>query len=83
MARGPTPEFAAQVGEQFEMLLKSLGDETLRKIVMLKMQGYTHPEIAQQLNCVPRTVERKLERIRAKWSNLAPGDALRNGPALG
>jgi RNA polymerase sigma factor (sigma-70 family) len=71
MGREPTPEFAAQVGEQFEFLLDSLGDETLRRIVLLKMQGYSNPEIAAELNCVPRTVERKLERIRDKWAGLS------------
>ncbi|MBI3465417.1 MAG: sigma-70 family RNA polymerase sigma factor [Planctomycetes bacterium] len=75
MGREPTPEFAAQVGEQFEVLLDSLADETLRRIVLLKMQGYSNSEIAEQLNCVPRTVERKLERIRDKWSGLAGNPA--------
>lgn len=73
MGREPTPEFAAQIGEQLETLLDSLGDDTLRKIVLLKMQGYSHAEIAEQLSCVPRTVERKLERIRDKWSGFATG----------
>ena len=34
-----------------------------------KLEGYTNPEIAEQLECTLRTVERKLERIRAYWGN--------------
>ena len=34
--------------------------------------GLTNEEIAEQLHCVPRTIERKLERIREKWSQEPP-----------
>lgn len=63
----PTPEFAAQVAEQYFVLLDGLGDDTLRRIAEWKLEGYTNEEIAEQLACVPRTIERKLEQIRSKW----------------
>ena len=44
-----------------------LSDPGLRQIALWKLEGYTNSEIAQQLECTLRTVERKLERIRAYW----------------
>ena len=63
----PTPEVAALVTEQCEELLARLQDETLRKIAVAKLEGYSNEEIAQELGCAPRTVERKLARIRETW----------------
>jgi RNA polymerase sigma factor (sigma-70 family) len=69
LSTGPTPEFAVEVAEQCERLLDRLGDDQLRSIALMKMDGYTVAEIAQQLSCGQRTVERGLQSIRAKWSN--------------
>jgi DNA-directed RNA polymerase specialized sigma24 family protein len=63
--REPTPEFAAEVAEQFRQLLDRLGDEDLRRIAVWKMEGDTVEEIAARLGCAPRTVERKLRLIRS------------------
>lgn len=62
----PTPEFAAQVAEECERRLTAL-DSDLRQLAQWKLEGYSNEEIADRLHCVPRTVERKLQRIRAKW----------------
>ena len=64
----PTPELANMMAENCEALLSSLDDDSLRDIALLKLEGYTNEEIAAKLECVSRTVERKLERIRDKWS---------------
>jgi DNA-directed RNA polymerase specialized sigma24 family protein len=64
----PTPELANMMAENCEILLSSLNDDSLRDIALLKLEGYTNEEIAAKLDCVSRTVERKLERIRDKWS---------------
>jgi RNA polymerase sigma factor (sigma-70 family) len=64
----PTPEFAAQVAEECERLLHSLGDGNLRSVALKKMEGYSDEEIAAQLGCARRTVVRKLRRIRSIWS---------------
>jgi len=64
----PTPELAAQVAEEYERLLDRLGDDELRTIALWKMEGYTEDEMAAKLGCVPRTVRRKLRRIRALWA---------------
>ena len=64
----PTPEFAAQVAEEYGRLLELLGDETLRQVAVWKMEGYGHDEIAEKLTCSRRTVARKLDTIRIIWS---------------
>jgi len=64
----PTPEFAAQVAEEYQRLLDLLGDETLRRVAVWKMEGLTKDEIAERLDCSRRTVARKLETIRVIWS---------------
>lgn len=63
----PTPEFALQVAEQIDVLVGTLGDETLRAIVALKLVGHTNEEIAAKLDVSTRTIVRKLHRIRQEW----------------
>ncbi len=67
----PTPAFAAQVADEVERLLERLGDADLQAIARWKMEGYTNDEIAEKLQCVPRTVERKLRTIRSIWGQEA------------
>lgn len=64
----PTPDFAAQVAEEYGRLLDLLGDQSLRKVAVWKMEGYGNDEIAQMLDCSRRTVVRKLEAIRVLWN---------------
>jgi RNA polymerase sigma factor (sigma-70 family) len=64
----PTPEFAAQVAEQYQRLLDLLGDDTLRRVAVWKMEGLTTDEVAERLGCSRRTVARKLDAIRVLWS---------------
>jgi RNA polymerase sigma factor (sigma-70 family) len=64
----PTPDFAAQVAEEYRRLLDLLGDETLRRVAVWKMEGYGNDEIADMLDCSRRTVARKLDAIRILWS---------------
>jgi DNA-directed RNA polymerase specialized sigma24 family protein len=65
----PSPDFVAEMAEEYRRLLGRLGDETLRSVAVWKMEGYTNEEIAGKLVCVPRTVERKLRLIRAIWES--------------
>lgn len=64
----PTPEFAALAAEQFRRLLGQLDDTRLCQVALWKMEGYSNDEIAEQLDCSLRTVERKLRLIRTRWS---------------
>jgi RNA polymerase sigma factor (sigma-70 family) len=65
----PTPEFAAEVAEQYARLLDQLGDETLQRVAVWKMEGFTNNEIAGRLDCSRRSVARKLETIRVIWAS--------------
>lgn len=67
VSREPTPEFAAEVAEETQRLLDRLGDPGLEAVALWKMEGYTNTEIADQLGCAPRSVERKLHLIRTLW----------------
>ena len=62
----PTPQFAAQVSEEYQRLLKLLDDEQ-RVIAIAKLEGLTNADIAARMGRSLRTVERKLELIRAIW----------------
>lgn len=70
--KDPTPEVAAMVSEQCGHLLDQLQDESLKTIALRKLEGYSNDEIAVMLDCAPRTVERKLARIRQTWEAEAP-----------
>jgi DNA-directed RNA polymerase specialized sigma24 family protein len=65
----PTPEFAAQMAEEYERLLGSLDNAELRSIAVWKMEGYTNAEIAAKIGCVSVTVERRLRLIRKIWES--------------
>ncbi|MBC7819147.1 MAG: HTH domain-containing protein [Planctomycetaceae bacterium] len=70
--REPTPEFVAEVAETCDLLFAALDDNILRRITELKLEGFSNGEIAKQLGCTRRTVERKLERIRRLWNGVVP-----------
>ncbi|MCO6455182.1 MAG: helix-turn-helix domain-containing protein [Pirellulaceae bacterium] len=63
----PTPEMAAIVAEEFSRLMGRLEDAELRSIALLKMEGYTNQEVAEQLGCARRTVQRRLQLIKTLW----------------
>ena len=67
LTREPTPEEAAELADECRRLLDSLQEPELRQIALWKVEGYTHEEIAARLDCVPRTIERKVSRIRLLW----------------
>ena len=48
------------VAETCGNLLDQLEDDTLRRVAVMKMEGWSNDEIAEELECVSRTVERKL-----------------------
>lgn len=60
----PTPlQSAGLVYEEFFELL----DPTLRTFALLRILGFNNREIADELNCSERKVERKLQLIRSVW----------------
>jgi RNA polymerase sigma factor (sigma-70 family) len=69
LTREPTPEEAALLADECRRLLDTLDEPELRQIALWKVEGYTHEEIAARLDCVPRTIERKVSRIRLLWKH--------------
>jgi DNA-directed RNA polymerase specialized sigma24 family protein len=63
----PTPDFAAEVADEFQRLLHMLGDDVLRRVALLRMEGHSNEQIAESLGCGLRSVERKLALIRKAW----------------
>lgn len=70
LGNAPTPELAVIVAESCRQMLNEL-DESLRQIALLKLEGFTNDEISDRLECSTRSVERKLNRIRNKWSDVS------------
>lgn len=81
MDAAPTPQTLAQLDEALQHRLGLLDQQDpsgmLRNVALWKLEGHSNEEIAKKLECVPRTVERKLELIRKVWSK-GPGDG--SGP---
>jgi DNA-directed RNA polymerase specialized sigma24 family protein len=69
IGREPTPEFEAQMGEEFDRLLERLGDPQLQDVAKWRMEGYTVEEIAAKIGFTERSVKRKLRLIRNIWQN--------------
>ncbi|HEY7424792.1 MAG TPA: ECF-type sigma factor [Gemmataceae bacterium] len=67
LSREPSPEFAAQVAEECQRLLRQLNDCELEAVALARMEGYTVAEIAERLGYAPRSIKRKLQLIRAIW----------------
>jgi RNA polymerase sigma factor (sigma-70 family) len=73
LTREPTPEETAEMADECRRLLDRLGEPELQQIALWKVEGYTNEEIAARLDCVTRTVERKVSRIRLLWSDELKG----------
>jgi RNA polymerase sigma factor (sigma-70 family) len=69
LAREPTPEEAAEMADECRRLLDLLTEPELRQVALWKVEGFTNEEIAAKLDCVPRTIERKVARIRLLWKH--------------
>ena len=68
----PTPEFAALVAEEYRRRLEALPEEALRRVAVLKLEGYSNQEIAGRIGLGLRSVVRKLDLIRRTWLGEAP-----------
>ncbi len=64
----PSPEFVLMLEEQHGRLLGLLRDVRLRQIAIFRIEGFTVPEIAEDLKVSTRSIERKLQLIRGVWS---------------
>lgn len=69
IGKEPTPDFALQVAEEADRMLKMLPQDSTRRVAEMKMAGLNNEEIAKELECGLRTVERKLMLIRRIWGD--------------
>lgn len=61
------PAELALLEDEFQTLMSLLPDDVCRQIVRLKLEMATVEEIAEAIDCAPRTVERRLKLIRKIW----------------
>jgi DNA-directed RNA polymerase specialized sigma24 family protein len=71
LSREPSPADAAEFADQLEALFARLDDLTLGVIAFQRLQGLSSQEIAGSLEISTRTVDRKLQLIRALWTETA------------
>lgn len=81
VSREPKPDEAGSLLDEVELLLKSL-DESERQIVTLSLQGYTHKEIAQRLDCSDRTIRRAFADVKARLAGPRSDESMREPPKL-
>ena len=65
--KATTQTFAEKLTMEMQEQLDGLGEDSLKQIGIMKLQGFTNQEVADTLQVSERTVERKLERIRNHW----------------
>ena len=58
--------------EECQLLLTRLEKRDVQLVAVLKVEGYTNEEVAQQLGCSRRAVQRRLNIIRNLWANEDP-----------
>ena len=75
VSQTPTPELMLILEEEYASLLDRLDDQRLRQIAILRVEGYTVPEIAEKFGIGTRAIERKLHIIRSIWSGSFPTEA--------
>jgi RNA polymerase sigma factor (sigma-70 family) len=63
----PRPEPAVMVFEEYQRLRSRLGNDSLRLVLDLSLEGYTREEIAERMGCTVKTVGRKRDHIRTIW----------------
>jgi len=51
------------------LALESAGDEKLKSIALMRLEGLSTQEIAEQLNCTIRTIQRKLHILERLWTS--------------
>jgi DNA-directed RNA polymerase specialized sigma24 family protein len=67
MSPGPGHIAVSMFVEEYRRLRSRLGDDSLRLVLDLSLEGYRRAEIADRLGCAIKTVGRKLDVIRTLW----------------
>jgi RNA polymerase sigma-70 factor (ECF subfamily) len=80
LASDPSPAEVLLLTELVEGLLRALPERD-RAVVTLGLQGYSAPEISQQLGRPQRSVYRVLQRVRSRLEGIEADDATAAPPA--
>jgi RNA polymerase sigma factor (sigma-70 family) len=72
LAREPTPLEAVALADELEQLMRGL-DPLERRMLEMRLQGYTMDEIAAATGRTERTVRRTLEEVRALMQQQSNG----------
>jgi DNA-directed RNA polymerase specialized sigma24 family protein len=72
LSREPTPEAIALFADNYRCFLAKLQDPELESIAMRRLEGQSTREIAAAHQVSTKTIERKLQVIRALWSQECP-----------
>lgn len=67
LSREPAPDDVVQFAEQYRRLLDRLREPSLRTVALRRLEGHSIREIATALEVSTKTIERKLQVIRALW----------------
>ncbi len=67
------PETTDEILNTCGELLEKLGDEKLRSTAVLRLQGFSNEEIANELGCSVARTKQRLQRIREIWAADATG----------
>ena len=73
LSREPNPEHAAAFAEDYERLFNRLTNPVLMEIAVRRLEGWSSEEIGAALGVTARTVDRKLQLIRALWKEERTG----------
>ena len=73
--REPTAEATVAFLDQLEHFLRKLDDQT-KRIIEMRLEGYTNDEIAKELGIYDRKIRRAVERVRDLAREEGLGDAL-------
>ena len=69
--------------EKTEPLLVINGDEKQQRILMLRLQGYSVEEVANEVSLSERTVKRVLQKVRDLWQEMFAAEDTRVTSAEG
>ncbi len=69
------PDVVLACEEECQRLLGMLEKDELKLVALLKVEGYTNEEIASQLGCSRRAIQRRLNLIRDFWSEELPDES--------
>jgi DNA-directed RNA polymerase specialized sigma24 family protein len=67
VGREPSPVGFASAAEEYQRLRSRLGNDSLRLVLDLSLDGYSPDEIAARIGRSVKTVGRKLDVIRTVW----------------